>query len=62
MTPVAEVAIGTAAPLSSSWLGGNHIMLVGLAERWASTFVVTLRFSSGRSLDTSVTVSDNPPS
>ncbi|MFM7534476.1 MAG: copper chaperone PCu(A)C [Acidimicrobiales bacterium] len=44
--------------------GGNHIMLVDLARPLVlgDTFVATLRFASGRTLDVSVTVSDNPPS
>jgi copper(I)-binding protein len=43
--------------------GGNHIMLVGLASplQRGDTFTATLRFSSGRTLDVPVTVSDNPP-
>lgn len=62
MTPVEEVALepGTEVEFSP---GGNHIMLVGLREPLTSgdTFVATLRFSSGRTLDTTVTVGDNPP-
>jgi copper(I)-binding protein len=63
MTPVEEVAVGPDTTVEFK-PGGNHIMLVGLAEPLTAgdTFVATLRFSSGRSLDTSVTVSDNPPS
>jgi periplasmic copper chaperone A len=43
--------------------GGNHIMLVDLARPLVlgDTFPATLRFASGRTLDVSVTVSDNPP-
>lgn len=42
---------------------GNHIMLVDLARPLVlgDTFVATLRFASGRTLDVRVTVSDNPP-
>jgi copper(I)-binding protein len=62
MTPVEEVPLepGTDVEFRP---GGNHIMLVDLREPLASgdTFVATLRFSSGRSIDTTVQVSDNPP-
>jgi copper(I)-binding protein len=63
MTPVEEVAIDADSAVEFR-PGGNHIMLVGLAEPLAAgdTFVATLRFASGRELDTTVTVSDNPPS
>ncbi len=63
MTPVEEVAVDSDTTLEFR-PGGNHIMLVGLTEPLVTgdSFVATLRFSSGRSLDTTVTVSDNPPS
>lgn len=43
--------------------GGNHVMLIDLAEplETGETYVATLRFSSGRSLDVDVVVADNPP-
>lgn len=43
--------------------GGNHIMLIDVAEPLTrdTRFTVTLRFDSGRSLDVPVVVADNPP-
>jgi periplasmic copper chaperone A len=43
--------------------GGNHIMLVDLNDTLAldDEFSLSLRFSSGRTLDVSVVVADNPP-
>lgn len=63
MTPVEDVAVAAGDTIEFR-PGSNHIMLVDLAEPLAlgDTFTATLRFSSGRSLATEVTVSDNPPS
>lgn len=43
--------------------GGNHIMLIDVAEPLTrdTRFNVTLRFASGRSLEVPVVVADNPP-
>jgi copper(I)-binding protein len=43
--------------------GGNHIMLIDVAEPLTrdTRFTVTLQFASGRSLDVPVVVADNPP-
>jgi copper(I)-binding protein len=62
MEQVAEVVIEAGATVEFR-PGGNHIMLVDLAgplER-GDAFTATLQFSSGRTLDVPVTVSDNPP-
>jgi copper(I)-binding protein len=63
MTPVEDVAVAAGDTIEFR-PGGNHIMLVDLAEPLVlgDTFTATLRFSSGRSLAAEVTVSDNPPS
>jgi copper(I)-binding protein len=62
MTPVEEVLVEPGTPVEFR-PGGNHIMLVDLAAplELGAAFTATLRFSSGRSLDAVVTVSDNPP-
>jgi len=62
MEQVAEVVIEAGATVKFR-PGGNHIMLVDLAGPLESgdTFTATLRFSSGRTLDVPVTMSDNPP-
>lgn len=62
MTPVEEVVVEPGTPVEFR-PGGNHIMLVDLAAplELGAAFTATLRFSSGRSLDAVVTVSDNPP-
>ncbi len=62
MTPVEEVAVAAGATVEFR-PGGNHIMLIDLAEplEAGDTFTATLRFASGRSLPTEVTVADNPP-
>ncbi len=62
MEQVAEVVIEAGATVEFR-PGGNHIMLVGLADplERGDTFTATLRFSSGRTLDVAVTVADNPP-
>jgi copper(I)-binding protein len=62
MEQVAEVVIEAGATVEFR-PGGNHIMLIGLASPLArgDTFTATLQFSSGRTLDVPVTVSDNPP-
>jgi hypothetical protein len=62
MTQVTQVVIDAGASVEFR-PGGNHIMLVDLARPLAlgDTFSATLRFSSGRTLDVNVTVSDNPP-
>jgi copper(I)-binding protein len=43
--------------------GGNHIMLIDVAEPLTrdNRFTATLQFASGRSLDVPVVVADNPP-
>lgn len=63
MTPVEDVEVAAGDTIEFR-PGGNHIMLVDLAEPLVvdDTFTATLRFSSGRSLAAEVTVSDNPPS
>jgi copper(I)-binding protein len=63
MTPVEDVAVAAGETIEFR-PGGNHIMLVDLAEPLAigDSFTATLRFSSGRTLAAEVTVSDNPPS
>jgi len=62
MEQVAEVVIEAGATVEFR-PGGNHIMLIGLASPLArgDTFTATLQFSSGRTLDVPVTVSDIPP-
>jgi copper(I)-binding protein len=62
MTPVEEVPVAAGATVEFR-PGGNHIMLVDLAEplEAGDTFTATLRFASGRSLPTEVIVADNPP-
>lgn len=62
MTPVEEVPVAAGATVEFR-PGGNHIMLIDLAEplEAGDTFTATLRFASGRSLPTEVTVADNPP-
>lgn len=62
MKQVTEVVIGAGETVKFR-PGGNHIMLVNLASPLArgDTFTATLQFSSGRTLDVLVTVSDNPP-
>jgi copper(I)-binding protein len=43
--------------------GGNHIMLVDVAQplELGTTFTLTLTLASGRTLDTDVIVTNNPP-
>ena len=43
--------------------GGNHVMLVDLADELVlgEEFVLTLTLASGRTLDVRVVVADNPP-
>jgi hypothetical protein len=62
MTPVERVELEPGATVQFR-PGGNHIMLVDLAAplELGATFTATLRFSSGRSLEAVVRVSDNPP-
>jgi copper(I)-binding protein len=56
-----EIAANSSVTFSP---GGNHVMLIDLAEPLISgeTYVATLTFSSGRTLDVDVVVADNPPS
>lgn len=62
MEQVTEIVIDAGATVEFR-PGGNHIMLVGLPAplRSGDTFAATLRFSSGRTLDVTVAVADNPP-
>lgn len=62
MEQVTEIVIDAGATVEFR-PGGNHIMLVDLPEPLQSgdTFPATLRFSSGRTIDLTVTVADNPP-
>jgi copper(I)-binding protein len=62
MEQVTEIVIEAGATVEFR-PGGNHIMLVNLASPLVrgDTFTATLQFSSGRTLDVLVTISDNPP-
>jgi copper(I)-binding protein len=62
MEQVTEIVIDADATVEFR-PGGNHIMLVDLPRplRSGETFPATLRFGSGRTLDLTVTVADNPP-
>jgi copper(I)-binding protein len=55
-----EIAANSSVTFSP---GGNHVMLIDLVEPLLAgdTYVATLRFSSGRTLDVDVVVADNPP-
>jgi copper(I)-binding protein len=55
-----EIAAGGSVTFSP---GGNHVMLIDLAEplQTGESYVATLRFESGRTLDVDVVVADNPP-
>ena len=63
MEQVEEVMIGADSTVMFR-PGGNHIMLIDLSRPLVlgDAFDATLRFSSGRSIETTVTVADNPPS
>ena len=62
MAPVRSLPVAPGTPLVFE-PGGNHIMLIDLAEPLTAgqRFTLTLRLRSGRSLDVPVQVQVNPP-
>jgi copper(I)-binding protein len=62
MGEVERVSIGAGSTVEFE-PGGNHVMLVGIAEplERGETFTLQLMMSSGRTIETDVAVADNPP-